>query len=86
VGELSDRVDEVAMAFPAAQRRDVPTIGTSSGSPSERRDSSCVSVPYAEASIPVGIDSTRAGSRPLSRTSCARSASPVVTTRAVALR
>jgi len=38
------------------------------------------------ASMPVGTESTRAASRPLSRISCSRSARPVVTTRAVALR
>jgi hypothetical protein len=64
----------------------MPTIGASPGKPSARRASSRRTVPYDDASIPVGIDSTRAASTPTSRTSCSAIAPPVVTMRAVARR
>ncbi len=63
----------------------MPINGTPAGSPSERRASSRSAGPKRPGSMPVGIELTREGATPMSRISCVRIASPVVTISAVAL-
>ena len=63
----------------------MPINGTPAGSPSERRASSRSAGAKRPGSMPVGIELTREGATPMSRISCVRIASPVVTISAVAL-
>ena len=65
------RVEQVAVALPAAQRRDDADSGAPRGRPSARRAAARSSRGVtARGSMPVGTESIRAGSMPLSRISC----------------
>ncbi len=82
--QARERVDQIAVPLPAAQRRDDADVQARFGQAEFAARGGAVARREDVGSMPVGTDVTRSAARPLSRMSCSRSISPVVTTCAAA--